>query len=186
MEIRVKDLIGQNLIFKKCSRYSNYYYLDGNSLRSEEMTLGELNSLERKNLFLKKGGIRFKFFPADSWEKIYEKLEKAKTEKKVFDSHGPLFDGLIHKACNYGYEYLHGAYGLGRASWYSYPKILILAKDGKLGFFGCNQWGEDLLFAFRCPKNWDNFQLIRQQERILESHIVAVSTYDTAKYPKQF
>ena len=184
--IIIKDLIGQELIFKKLSAYSNYYYLEQDNLHSDGMDAEELLKLDNKNLFKKKGGIRYKYFPESSWEEIYKKLESAKTEKKVFDSYGPLFDGLVHKACNCGYEYVHGAYGLGQAVWYSYTTILIIAKNGKLGFFGCNQWSEDLLFAVRCPKDWDNFQLIKQSERVLESKTVAVSKYDSAMHPRQF
>lgn len=190
-EIKVKDLIGQELTFIG-KEYFDYgedkfnFYLNGNTSQSECMKAKELRALDKKNLFKKNGGIRFKFHTKCPWGKIHEKLKKARTDKKVFDSHGPLFEELVHKACNFAYEYLHGAYGLGQAVWYTYTEILILAKDGKLGFFGCNQWGEDLLFAVRCPKDWDNFQLINQPERIVESSVVAVSKYEPSATPRLF
>lgn len=190
--IIVKDLIGQELTFVgkdfdyEEDRFS--FYLNGDILESECMKAKELRALDKNknNIFKKKGGIRFKYFPKYSWDEIYLKLENSRTERKVFDSHGTLFESLIKKALNCGYEYLHGAYGLGQAVWYSYTTVLILAKNGKLGFYGCNQWGEDLLFSVRCPKDWDNFQLINQEERVLESKTVAVSKYDTSMHPRQF
>lgn len=121
-------------------------------------------------------------------EKLQMKLEKEKPVKWLYHNHGPKWDGLIEKAKRFAYEYVHGAYGLGHAVWYTYPQVAVIAKDGKCTFIGATKtdWGCEILMIFNCPKNWKFYQLIDNEEKIMESSTVAVSKYEPSLRPKSF
>lgn len=124
----------------------------------------------------------------DDTRKLQMKLDELKPTKWVYNNHGPQWEKLIEKAKKFAYEYVHGSYGLGTTVWYTFPQIAVIARDGKCTFIGATNtnWDCEVLMTFKCPENWKFYQLMDNEEKVMDSSTVAVKKYEPSLRPKGF